>query len=313
MYGFFNTLTDSILHIEPTTRCTLSCPACPRTEWKQLLGKPIHNLDLNYEELYNFLQCDQGKNIKKFTLCGDYGDPIYYPKLFDLIEKFRDTKSFSIHTNGSYKNVDWWNKLNSLLTVQDTIVFAVDGLEQDNLMYRKNANWNSIMNAIDITTKGKAKIKWQTIIFSFNQYKIDEIKNFAIDKGSDFFTIKTHRFGDEKLKPELKNTESNYFYKSEYNENSPIEIVPKCNTTKTISADGYFMPCDWIRNPKTFYKSELWTNKYWLENLNIAKTTYSQANTIIQKWIENVKQKGLSGTADVLCKMKCRKMCHESI
>ena len=119
--------------------------------------------------MYNFLQCDQGKNIKKFTLCGDYGDPIYYPKLFDLIEKFRDTKSFSIHTNGSYKNVDWWNKLNSLLTVQDTIVFAVDGLEQDNLMYRKNANWNSIMNAIDITTKGKAKIKWQTIIFSFKR------------------------------------------------------------------------------------------------------------------------------------------------
>lgn len=313
MYGFLKILTDTILHIELTTRCTLACPACPRTQWKNLLGKSIHNTDIDYNNLIKFLDCDQGRQIQKFTLCGDYGDPVYYPQLFDFIKTFRSSKIFSIHTNGSYKSTEWWKTLNSLLTKDDTIVFAIDGLYENNLLYRKNSNWESIMNGLDICVKGPAKVKWQTIIFSFNEDKLEEMKNFALQKGCEFFTLKTHRFGDESLVPKLSQTESQYFYKQEYSKQEPIEIIPKCNTTKTISADGYFMPCDWIRNPKTFYKSELWKNKYWLEKLKIKNTNYTQANQTIQEWIQHVIRNGKNGTAEVLCKMKCRKQCYEQI
>lgn len=313
MNGFSNTLTDKTLHIELTTRCTLACPACPRTEWKNLIGKPVNNIDLNYEHLYDFLKCNKGKQINKFILCGDYGDPIYYPKLFDFIEKFRNTKKFQIHTNGSYKNKKWWTELNKLLTKDDIIIFAIDGIKDNNLFYRKNADWNSIMTGIDISTSGPAKIQWQTIIFSFNENDLDQIKKFANSKGCEFFTLKTHRFGDESLKPKLDNTAHQYFFQDQFNEHIPIDISPRCNKTKTISADGHFMPCDWIRNPKTFYKSELFTNKEWMKNLKISNTNYTKANEIIQKWIDNVIHKGKKGTADVLCKMKCRKGCYGQI
>ena len=67
------------LHLELTNRCVLECPACPRTQWRDLLKRPIEKKDLDFRELDRFLDCDQGKQITDFTLCGDYGDAIYYP------------------------------------------------------------------------------------------------------------------------------------------------------------------------------------------------------------------------------------------
>ena len=50
------------------------------------------------------------------------------------------------------------------------------GLEDDNNQYRKNSDWPSIMLALDIMSKSKAKILWQTIVFSFNHEKLKKIK-----------------------------------------------------------------------------------------------------------------------------------------
>ena len=95
------------LHIETTNRCTLECPACPRTTWKQMLGSNMPRQDLDLDELEYFLDCKEGRKIEKFKLCGDYGDTLYYPKLFEMIRRFRD-RTFKIQTNGSYRTKEWW-------------------------------------------------------------------------------------------------------------------------------------------------------------------------------------------------------------
>ena len=92
------------LQIETTTRCTLKCPACSRTIFSDKLKRPYPHYDLDVDILYKFLNCEQGSKIDQLTLCGDYGDSIYYPALFQLIDKFRDTKSFVIYTNGAYRD-----------------------------------------------------------------------------------------------------------------------------------------------------------------------------------------------------------------
>ena len=74
------------LQIETTTRCTLKCPACSRTWWKETLGKKIPIYDIDPTLVYNFLNCDTGKKIKKLDLRGDWGDSIYYPNLFNFID-----------------------------------------------------------------------------------------------------------------------------------------------------------------------------------------------------------------------------------
>ena len=295
------------LHIEPTTRCTLACPACPRTTWHELLGKPIDKIDFDYKLLNQFLDCESGNNIEILNLCGDYGDAIYYPQLFNFIKDFRH-KKFEIHTNGSYRPRNWWKQLNSLLTEDDVVVFAVDGLGDDNARYRVNSNWDQVVHAIDELKNGPAKLECQTIIFSFNYTKLDQIQEWAESNNMKWYSWRTHRFGKADLEPPQEYTEEKEFYREEYNNADVIEIEPDCFNQSVVTSDNYYLPCDWIRNPLTFYRTELFNNKQrWLNRLDMRNNNLDQVNNVLAEWVDDVKQKGLEGKAEVLCKMKCRK------
>jgi MoaA/NifB/PqqE/SkfB family radical SAM enzyme len=301
------------LHIETTTRCILACPACPRTTWHNILKKPVTKEDLDVDLLEKFLDCETGKKFNRFILCGDYGDCIYYPDLFKLIERFRDQVSFTIITNGSRQTENFWNTLAGLMTKQDNIIFSIDGLEDTNHLYRVNADWASIMTGLDIMSKSPVQVHWKTIIFKFNYNKLLEIKNFAISKGATWSAEKTHRFGDATLEPPDAYVEINHRFQDEFVSDTPYEIIPRCEKdAKVITASGYLHPCDWIRNPQTFYKSQLWKQKdRWLEKVNMRNNTYDQAILAVRDWENYVKQNSLtdSKNVDVLCKMLCRKGC----
>jgi len=307
------TLQTKSLHIEPTTRCTLACPACPRTTWHSITKRPVTKSDINIDHLEKFLDCNAGRQIKTFFLCGDYGDSIYYPDLFNLINRFRDRVNFQIVTNGSKQSITFWQKLSEVLTKDDKIIFSIDGLEHTNHLYRVNSNWSSIMHGVDIMSRGPAKIHWKTIVFKFNYDKLEEIKAFAESKGATFHAEKTHRYGNQNLQPPIEYVETNHLFRNEFVTNSIIEIEPRCEKdATTITADGYLYPCDWIRNPQTLYKSQLWKQKdQWLEKLKIENTTYDQALLVVRDWENYVKQNSLTNPekVDVLCKMLCRKGC----
>ena len=295
------------LHLETTNRCTLKCPACPRTIWQNYLGQPIAKADLNIDHLEHFLDCDSSDQVENLTLCGDYGDTIYYPKLFELIKRFRH-KNFRIHTNGSYKKEEWWHDLNGLLTNQDQIIFAIDGIGKDNEKYRINADWPSIETGIDIMTKGPAKVIMKTLMFDFNYKKLNEFQEYADKKGMEWVTEKTHRFGDKTIVPKDETfVDTKEMYKEDYEKKEPMEIVPQCLTSAVVTSDGYFLPCDWIRNPLTFFKSELYLEKEkWIDRLKISEINLDVAYQVLGEWIQNVIHKGKIGQAEVLCKMKCR-------
>lgn len=305
--------TRKSLHIETTTRCVLACPACPRTTWRDLTKRPVTKSDLDVDVLEKFLDCDAGKEIETFELCGDYGDSIYYPDLFKLITRFRKRVNFRITTNGSRQSVLFWKQLAELLGQNDTIIFAIDGLEHTNHLYRINSVWSSIMQGIDIMSKSPAQLHWKTIIFQFNHDELKEIKSFAESKGAFFYAEKTHRYGKQELTPPVDYVETNHLYQEEYNTSQQIEIEPRCEShAAVVTADGYFFPCDWIRNPQTLYKSQLWKQKLrWVDRLNMETITYDQALLVVRDWENYVRQNSLTDTdkVDVLCKMLCRKGC----
>jgi len=305
-------MDNNVLHIETTTRCTLACPACPRTTWRDILKKPVPKNDLDVDLLARFLDCPGGKQITKFLLCGDYGDSIYYPDLFRLIEKFRDQVSFYLVTNGSRQTERFWNRLSGMLTENDTVVFSIDGLEDTNHLYRINSDWASIMKGLDIVIKSPAKVHWKTIVFNFNYNKLKDIKNFAESKGTTFHAEKTHRYGNAQLEPPEAFIQTNHLFSDTFiNDQIEIEIEPRCEKdAKVITSDGYLSPCDWIRNPKTFYKSQLWKQKErWLDKVKMENNTFDRAIMVIRDWENYVRQNSLTGQGpvDVLCKMLCRK------
>ena len=296
----------NFLHLETTTRCTLACPACPRTVWKDLLGIPVENQDLNYTLLEKFLDCKSGKQITGFNLCGDYGDTIYYPKLFDFIKDFR-RYSFKIYTNGSFKNRNWWKELASLLSPEDEVIFAIDGVGQkENEKYRVNSNWDSIMVGIDVLRNNNIKLRCETLNFEFNIDKLDEIEKWANNNNMSWLVKKTHRFGNDNLIPSDEHVEIRERFQDTFSNNTPIKIIPRCDKAKVITSNNYFLPCDWIRNPLTFFKSDLYKEKKWLERLDIGKSTLDECLIVLEEWKEQVIEKGNSGTCSVLCKMKCR-------
>ena len=309
-----DTSTGSSLHIELTNRCFLECPACPRTQWRELTRRPLVKTDLDIDLLAKFLDCAGGQDIDTLVLCGDYGDCIYSPNLLPFMDRFRH-KKFTIVTNGSRRNLDFWHEFNSKLTSQDIVIFSIDGLESSNHLYRRNSHWSSIMEGLDIVCQGPAQVIWKTIIFSFNQQHLDEMKVMAESKGAIFSAEKTHRFGDDSLKPDEHLIEINHQFNDSYIKDWSIAVDPGCTNEKVVTCDGFLFPCDWIRNPRTLYKSQLWKQKqHWIDRLNIRDINFDQAMDIVREWAGYVRQNSLDNSplVDVLCKMKCREGCRQN-
>lgn len=286
------------MHIEPTSRCTLFCPACPRTWFSDKFNRPFPKQDLDLDNLERFLDCDSGYNDPKFLLNGNHGDPIYYPHLLDLIDRFRSHKTFEISTNGSHQPPKFWHELCNRLGSNDTIFFSIDGLEHNNHLYRRNSNWQSIMAALDIASQSSAQIVWKTLVFSYNETELDQIKELAESKGALFVPNITERFGDENLRPANTNLIN---HTKKYKETQEVKVIkPRCMTSEYISADGYYWPCCWISTAHTLQKTSLWKER---NQWSIANSTLDQKRLMLQQWHNDIEQNPQA--AHPICKMTC--------
>lgn len=266
-------------NLELTNICTLKCLACPRTEMINLFPKAWKNHNMNFSNLKNFLDIDI-KDLE-FSLCGSYGDPIYYPNLIPVCKWLKSKGArIMIVTNGSYQKNTFWEEITSVLTDSDEIVWSIDGIPENFKTYRVNADWESIKSGIDIITRTNIKTTWKYIVFNYNENTIDKAKELSSELGiQQFFVSKSDRWGEI---AEMKPSENFVGYrdktKEEYRSgNRDIQINPECanGTTHYISADGYYIPCSYISVHKFYYKTP-WGNSKTRERFNIAKTTFTQ-------------------------------------
>ena len=174
-------------HFEVSGKCTLKCPRCPRND-----TDPVSwiNKELTLDFFKKTLSPELLKNtIKRITMCGDIGDPIYASEYIDIIDYIK-THNDKIHvytiTNGSYRKESWWRDFAKVSNEYDTVNFSIDGYDDaSNNLYRIGSNWDSIMQGMSIMCNSPAFVYWATIMFSFNQDHIDKIKNQAIAIGCD--------------------------------------------------------------------------------------------------------------------------------
>lgn len=240
-------------HIEPTSRCTLECPMCDRTWFYEKFKKRLtHDIDIDH--LIRFLS-DTSPSVH---LCGNNGDPIYHKRFHELCAKLKSIGSrISISTNGSGKTTTWWKKLCSILSEDDSIQFSIDGLEDTNHLYRKNAKWQSIMEAISTVTNYNTKTVWKFIIFKHNQHQIEDARKFSQSLGiADFRLIKSDRWWKKELMPDEQYV--NPIYKHQIsvtkNKDSGSGIQQQCmsvtnglpDTRLYIDSAGDFYPCCYL-------------------------------------------------------------------
>lgn len=170
-------------HLEPSAVCAVRCPRCPRVEHPDTpwLNK---NMTLDFVKKF-FTEEILRTQVKRVTMCGDVGDPIYCKEYIEICRYIKtinpDIHIFTI-TNGSYKKPEWWRELASVLNGRDTINFSIDGYDNpSNNLYRVNSNFESIIDGIRAVREVNKDVflVWATIIFKFNQDHLSNIVDQA--------------------------------------------------------------------------------------------------------------------------------------
>lgn len=290
-------------HIEPTNICTLKCPRCSRTKFIEQFPNKWKNQQLDLDHLINFV--DIPITDMMFRLCGDYGDPIYYDKLFDLVKWVKSNHGqISLHTNGSYKTSDWWKELCNYLDKKDVVVFAIDGIPDNFTNYRINADWESIRNGIEICSQHVYTI-WQYIPFSYNIEYIEQAKQLSKTLGVKEFLLQPSSRWESENDPYRPVTDFTIRNDKEIKFKKDIkahDISPRCKLTNTdhfITASGHYAPCCHIPNHNFYYKTEFYKNK---NTYDISKTTLTQVLEQTRNFYNS-----LEDTKPIYCIYNCPK------
>jgi len=293
-------------HIEPTSKCILECPLCDRTWFYEKFKKRLtHEIDI--EHLVKFFN----SYSPSVNMCGNNGDPIYHSKFHELcLELKKINCRIRITTNGSGKQKEWWEKLCSILSHDDSITFSIDGLEDTNHLYRVNAKWNSIMTAINTVTKHNIDTTWKFIVFKHNQHQIEDAKKLSQELGiKNFELVHSNRWWKQDLMPDKKYVDDLYAHQIAVTKglDKPVPIKQRCmvngkaSRALYIDSEGDFYPCCWTGlyafRYKTIFSPK--TKKY-----NIKNNTIEQIleDTQVKRFFESTKS---YETADKCCKIYC--------
>lgn len=214
-------------HLEPSAVCTLRCPRCPRTEHPDT---PWLNKNMTLDFVKKFFTEDMLRNhVRRVTMCGDVGDPIYCKEYIEICRYIKTTNP-NIHiftiTNGSHKKSEWWEELSKVLNHRDVINFSIDGYnDQSNNLYRVNSNWDSIIDGIRTVRNNNSGVflNWAMIVFKFNQDHINNITAQATALGMDALQLTySTKFGskynnayggaDDQLEPRAEFISSSHRY-----------------------------------------------------------------------------------------------------
>lgn len=176
----------NIIHIEPSTRCTLLCPQCPRTEYIDRISPEDCDIDITVKGCRGF---------DTIIMCGNHGDPIYHADFHGLISSLRADQPhvrFDIITNGAHRSTSWWETTARLLVPGDRITFSIDGMPHNNHQYRINSRWQSIEDAVIVLRKHglpQLDLTWKWILFRYNEDEVQAGIDLAKQLGFNRFTL----------------------------------------------------------------------------------------------------------------------------
>jgi MoaA/NifB/PqqE/SkfB family radical SAM enzyme len=186
------------LHIELTSRCQASCPMCARNYHGGLDNPNLPIGEITLDEFKHIVNLDVLNNIDYIYFCGNYGDPIMSNYLIDIVHYCKDSKpsiKLGIHTNGSARNDNWWEKLAEALPINHTVHFALDGLEDTHHLYRIGTNFKNIINNATTFINHGGRAEWVFLSFKHNEHQIVQAENMAKELGFIKFEHKaTSRF-----------------------------------------------------------------------------------------------------------------------
>ena len=202
----WKTLPLKQLHIELSSHCNAACPNCPRYFNHTPLVQP--DIDLTSISLLDFKKYFPEEIIKgltRITFCGTLGDPIMAKDCYDIFQHVYNTNSKCIqrvHTNGGMHNTKFWSRMGELFKHNNMqLVFSIDGLEHTNHLYRRNVNWNKLIENVKAFIQSGGLAYWEWLVFGHNEDQIEEARAFSKELGfMDFITKRAFGFDNPQYK-----------------------------------------------------------------------------------------------------------------
>ncbi|MDB4335238.1 radical SAM protein [bacterium] len=177
------TNTFDRIHVELTDKCNAQCPGCVRSHAGGKLNPIIKNQQLGLDFFKNSLGIDFCSNVKHWDFCGTKGDAVSNSELLDILKFLLDCNenvTIKLHTNGGLRNTKWFTQLGNLFNNRNCVcVFALDGLEDTNHIYRKNVKWKKLWGNIIAYNKTGANTRANFLKFKHNEHQVQEIEQLC--------------------------------------------------------------------------------------------------------------------------------------
>jgi MoaA/NifB/PqqE/SkfB family radical SAM enzyme len=254
------------VHLEITEKCQARCVMCARTDEDGNFNPNLKNSELSLEDCKHIFPPEFVRQLEHIYMCGNYGDAIFARDTLAVFEYFRDNNfkmRLSLNTNGGGKPKAWWKDLAHLLT-PGKVVFAIDGLEDTNHLYREGVNWKLVMQSVEAFISEGGNAEWHYLVFKHNEHQVEEARELSKKLGfKDFVIKKSSRFkGDRKTykhleipsNPKYVNesvgfldlVKSKYGNYANFLDSTPISCRVKKESGLYISAVGHVLPCCWL-------------------------------------------------------------------
>ena len=186
------------INLDITHRCTLQCQRCNRAIFASR-GLKVPGEDMTMENFKKIIDY-----FEEVYFCGQISDPIFHPQFIEFLKLLKGRKTI-IHTAASHKKEEWYKKAFEANT-DAYWTFGIDGLPKDSHKYRINQDGEHLFKMACIGSKIVKKVKWQYLIFKYNENDIDKARKLAKDNNLILELQKSSRFfEDDPLKPTNKN------------------------------------------------------------------------------------------------------------
>jgi MoaA/NifB/PqqE/SkfB family radical SAM enzyme len=181
------------IHIEPTVRCNLQCPACGRG----MAARARRQQDLPFD-LFERVITEAGPHLTHLNLY-DYGESFLHPRIFDMIRLAKQVNpelTVIVSTNGVPLNTAQ-KRAELISSGCDEVIFSVDGASPETYsQYRVGgdfdmviANMRALVNEKRASRSDVPRVVWRYILFKWNDSddEMDRARALAKDIGVDWF------------------------------------------------------------------------------------------------------------------------------
>jgi sulfatase maturation enzyme AslB (radical SAM superfamily) len=147
-----------------------------------MLGRVRKDLNVTHLRInvIRSLPIEKMDNLKKITLCGNFGDPLMHPDLDDVINFFHK-QQIEFSTNASLRSKEWWSKLGANKNI--SVLFCIDGIGPVHELYRRNTSYKKIMENAKAFIQAGGNAYWQFIVFRHNEHQLTEAKKLSEEMG----------------------------------------------------------------------------------------------------------------------------------